>query len=93
MRIESIEGIEWKTISPLPGEFPCFACHGMNGNATHFIKADIETDNGKPVKLRLPVCAKCADYANRYPGWLEEILIQHRIKTIPDLNTEAIAEV
>ena len=66
-------------MEPLPGEFPCYACHGVNGNATHFIHAEID-GKGFAHKLKLPVCEKCAEYARIYPTWLEEMLFQRRLE-------------
>ena len=79
MQITSIETITWKTITPEPGTFPCFCCHGTNGNATHFVNADINSTYVD--KMRLPVCAKCAEYARIYPTWLEEMLFKRRMES------------
>ena len=78
MRITSIEEITWKTITPAEGAFPCFCCHGVNGNATHFVNAEIEGEHRHDLKL--PVCAKCAEYARIYPTWLEEMLFKRRME-------------
>jgi len=84
MRITPVEPITWKVLEPLPGEFPCMCCHGVNGNATHFFHAEVE---GKYTStLKLPVCASCAEYveyAQIYPTWLEEILFKNRLEFEP----------
>ena len=78
MQIKSIEPITWKTITPEPGSFPCFCCQGVNGNATHFVNAELEGEHRHDLKL--PVCGKCAEYARAYPTWLEEILFRRRLE-------------
>ena len=88
MRITSIEPIVWKTITPEPGSFPCFCCHGENGNATHFINAEIEGEHRHDLKL--PVCEKCAEYARTYPTWLEEMLLTRRMKAAKENIPESV---
>jgi len=88
MQITSIEPITWKFSEPSPGAFPCYACHGVNGNATHFVNA--EKKNGEDYhKLKFPVCGKCAEYARAYPTWLEEMLFQRRLETAATYMTTA----
>jgi len=88
MQITSIEPITWKFSEPSPGAFPCYACHGVNGNATHFVNA--EKKNGEDYhKLKFPVCGKCAEYARAYPTWLEEMLFQRRMETAATYMTTA----
>jgi len=86
MRITSIEEITWKTITPEPGTFPCFACHGVNGNATHFVHAEINSTHID--MLKLPVCEKCAEYARTYPDWLEEMLFKRRMEAAKERMSE-----
>ena len=83
MKINSTEPIEWKIFEPLPGEFPCFCCQGVNGNATHFVNAELEGEHRHDLKL--PVCEKCAEYARVYPTWLEEMLLRRRLEAASDL--------
>ena len=86
IQITAIEPIEWKVSEPLPGEFPCMICHGENGNATHFIKTDIEGEHVH--MLKLPACEKCAEYARKYPPWLEEILFLQKLKTFKAISDQ-----
>ena len=88
MQINSIEKIEWKVMEPLPGEFPCYACHGVNGNATHFIHAEFY--NKYTHFTTIPVCEKCADYARIYPTWLEEMLFQRRMEAAAAMKPESV---
>jgi len=85
MQINSIEPI---VMSP-PPVFPCYACHGTNGNATHFIHAYVE-GKGFTHKLKLPVCGKCAEYARVYPTWLEEMLFQRRLEAAKETMPESV---
>ena len=88
MQITSIELIIWKTITPSEGAFPCFACHGANGNATHFVHAEIQSTHVDMMKL--PVCAKCAEYAQAYPTWLEEMLFKRRLAAAAETMPESV---
>jgi len=88
MRITSIEPIVWKTITPEPGSFPCFCCHGVNGNATYFVNAEINSVHCD--KMKLPVCEKCAEYARIYPTWLEEMLFQRRLEAAKETMPESV---
>jgi len=88
MRITSIEEITWKAITLAEGAFPCFCCHGVNGNATHFVNAEINSTHMD--KLKLPVCSKCAEYARIYPIWLEEMLFKRRMENIPELRRDTV---
>ena len=89
MRITSIEEITWKTITPEPGAFPCFCCHGVNGNATYFVNAEM-VEGIHDHKLRLPVCEKCAEYARIYPTWLEEMLFKRRMEAAAATMPESV---
>ena len=89
MRITSIEEITWKTITPAEGAFPCFCCHGVNGNATYFVNAEM-VEGTHDHKLRLPVCAKCAEYARIYPTWLEEMLFMRRLEAAKETMPESV---
>lgn len=88
MRITSIEEITWKTITPAEGAFPCYACHGVNGNATHFVHAEIQSTRIDMVKL--PVCEKCAEYARTYPAWLAEMLFKRRMESAEETMPESV---
>ena len=88
MQITSIEPITWKFSEPSPGAVPCYACHGINGNATHFVNADIHSTHID--KLKLPVCEKCAEYARAYPTWLEEMLFQRRLEAAKETMPESV---
>ena len=92
MRITSIEPITWKVSEPLPGEFPCMCCHGVNGNATHFVHAEVDGDiKGKFTSLlKLPACGKCAAYATLYPTWLEEMLFKRRMEAAKQTMPETV---
>jgi len=88
MRITSVEPITWKVSEPLPGEFPCMCCNGVNGNATHFVHAEVE--GTYTTSLKLPACAKCAEYARTYPAWLEEILLTRSMKAAEETMPESV---
>lgn len=66
----------------LPDKFPCFCCHDRN--AVNFI--NVETDSIDPHRLRLPVCDKCTEYAQRNPTWLEEALLLRCMKALNNNN-------
>jgi hypothetical protein len=76
--ITTIEPIEWRVYTPEPGAFPCYVCHGVNGNATFF--ASVKMTGEHEHETKLPVCEKCAEYARIYPTWLEEMLFTRRME-------------
>lgn len=82
MQITLIEKIKRKATTSAPDKFPCFCCHDRN--AVNFI--NVEIDSIDPHRLRLPVCDKCTEYAQRNPTWLEEALLLRRMKALNNNN-------
>ena len=76
MQIKSITQITWKTWTPGPGGFPCWACHFKE--ASKFISYSNGDKNQSAGKL--PVCEKCSEYAAVNPDWLDEMLLKRRME-------------
>lgn len=74
MQINAVEPITWKIMTPKEGDFPCFCCHLTN--ATVFV--DMTVNGIHAHNLKLPVCKKCAEYAQVNPDWLKEMLLNRK---------------